>query len=129
MIAIDTNVVVRFFTRDESAQSTLADECIAKGVFVSDSVLMETEWVLRKAFGWQRARINHALRKFLAIKQVSVAQPDYLLWALDRHHEGADLADMIHLIAARGQSGFATFDRELARMAVEDIPVSVRLLG
>ena len=129
MIAIDTNVVVRFLTREEPTQSALADDCIGRGVFVSDSVLMETEWVLRKAFGWQRARINHALRKFLAVEEVNVAQPDHLLWALDRHHDGADLADMIHLIAARGQSGFVTFDRDLARMAADDIPVSIRLLG
>jgi|SRR3954470_9748852 predicted nucleic-acid-binding protein len=129
MIAIDTNVVVRFLTRDEPKQSALADDCIAQGIFVSDSVLMETEWVLRRAFGWQRARINYAFRMFVAIEQVHVAQPSQLLWALDRHFEGADLADMIHLVAARGQAAFGTFDRELAKLLGENPPVPVRLLG
>jgi predicted nucleic-acid-binding protein len=129
MIAIDTNIVVRFMTRDEAKQSGLAADCIERGVFVSDSVLMETEWVLRKAFGWGRARINHALRAFVSIAHVTVAQPDHLLWALDRHGEGADWADMLHLIAARGQSAFATFDRKLAKLSGKNHLVSVQLLG
>jgi predicted nucleic-acid-binding protein len=128
MIAVDTNVVVRFLTRDEPKQSALAADCVAEGVFVSDTVLIETEWVLRHAFGWRRARINHALRTFLAIEQVSVSQRDHLLWALDRHREGADLADMVHLVAARGQAAFATLDRKLARLSAETAPLPVRLL-
>jgi predicted nucleic-acid-binding protein len=129
MIAIDTNVVVRFLTRDEPKQSALADGCVGEGVFVSDSVLMETEWVLRRAYGWQRARINHALRTFVAIEQVSVAQTDHIIWGLDRHLDGADLADMMHLIAARGQSCFATFDRKLAGLPASGSPLPVQLLG
>jgi predicted nucleic-acid-binding protein len=129
MIAVDPNIVVRFLTRDEPAQSALATECVSRGVFVSDGVLMETEWVLRDAFGWQRARINHALDSFIAIEQVMVAQQDHLLWALERHREGADWADALHLIAARGQTAFATFDRKLARTAAKTSPVPINLLG
>ena len=128
MIAVDTNIVVRFVARDEPEQSALAAGCISEGVFVSEGVLMETEWVLRHAFGWRRARINHALALFLSIEQVTVAQPDHLQWALDRHRDGADWADMLHLIAARGQSAFATFDRKLAALSGNDPPLPLRLL-
>jgi predicted nucleic-acid-binding protein len=128
MIAVDTNIVVRFLARDDPGQGALAAECISGGVFVSDGVLMETEWVLRDAFGWQRARINHALETFLAIEHVAVAQQDHLQWALARHREGADWADALHLIAARGQTAFATFDRKLARTAGKASPVPINLL-
>jgi predicted nucleic-acid-binding protein len=129
MIAVDTNIIVRFLTRDEPKQSALAAKCISGGVFVSDGVLVETEWVLRDAFGWQRARINYALASFIAIEQVTVAQHDHLQWALERHREGADWADALHLIAARGQTAYATFDRKLAKQAGPDSPVAVQLLA
>lgn len=126
MRAIDTSVVVRFILRDEPRQSEAAATCIAGGVFVSDGVMMETEWVLRSV-GWSRPRVNRALESFLAIDQVAVAQPDYLMWALERHLAGADWADMLHLIAARGNEAFVTFDRKLAKRAGDDalLPVAV----
>lgn len=128
MKAIDTNVVVRFILRDEPLQSATAAACIAGGVFVSHGVLMEAEWVLRHV-GWKRPRVNSALASFLAIEQVSVAQPDQIEWALARHLEGADWADMLHLIAARGHDVFTTFDVQLAKRAGADAPVPVAILS
>lgn len=128
MKAIDTNLVLRFILWDDPLQSPVAAACIAEGVFVSDGVLMETGWVL-KHVGWKRAQVNKALKSFLAIEQVSVAQPDRLLWALERHLGGADWADMLHLIAARGHDTFATFDDEVAKRAGADAPVPVTTLS
>ena len=127
MIAIDTNVVVRFVAGDDPDQEALAAACIGTGVFVSHGVLMEAEWVLRGSYGWGRSPINTALAEFLALREVETELPDELQWALDQHRAGADWADMLHLIAARRQSGFATFDRKLVRAAL-DPPVPVELL-
>lgn len=128
MIAVDTNVVVRFITRDDPEQTPRTVRCITQGVYVGDSVLMETEWVLRGSFGWSPRKIGPALRDFINLEQVNVSSPDDLGWALDRYDAGADFADMLHLLSAREFSGFASFEKRLARRAGSDTPTKIILL-
>ncbi len=128
MAAIDTNIVVRFLAADDLKQAEQATRQIEQGVWVSHSVLIETEWVLRASFGWGRARINDALRNFLALRHVEAELHVGLLWALDRHRAGADWADMLHLIAARQEPSFLTFDLNLPKGAGTDSPVAVEVL-
>lgn len=48
MIALDTNILVRFFVRDDEGQALKARALIAASqVLILTTVLMETEWVLR----------------------------------------------------------------------------------
>ncbi|MBI3706689.1 MAG: type II toxin-antitoxin system VapC family toxin, partial [Proteobacteria bacterium] len=48
MIALDTDVVVRFLVDDDHAQGRRARDLIARGgVVVGPTVLLEAEWVLR----------------------------------------------------------------------------------
>jgi predicted nucleic-acid-binding protein len=121
--AVDTNVVARFIMGDDPIQSPQAAECIARGVFVSEGVLMETEWVLRAVAGWDRMRVNEALATLLALENVAVARPGDLAWALDRHRDGADWADMLHLIATRGYDAFVTFEKNLREGSQPPVPV------
>jgi predicted nucleic-acid-binding protein len=128
MKAVDTNVILRFLTVDDSRQSHAATEQIRSGVFVPHSVLMEAEWVLRSGYGWSPERINGELSDLVAMQCVEVDQIDAIHWALDRHRRGADWADMLHLIAAGGHSAFSTFDRKLPKSAGEEPPLPVELL-
>lgn len=128
MRAIDTNVVLRFLTWDDEAQSGVAARCIEDGVFVPHSVLLETEWGLRSGYGWDRQRIGRAFNDFLAIDSVEADQIDALRWALDRFSGGADWADMLHLIASSGHSAFATFDRPLRKQAGGNAPIAIETL-
>ena len=51
MIAIDTNVVVRFLVNDDPEQAQRARRLIeSEDVFLSTTALLETEWVLRVAY-------------------------------------------------------------------------------
>lgn len=53
MIAIDTNIVVRFLTQDDPAQFKQAARLFRETeLFIAESVLLETEWVLRFAYGF-----------------------------------------------------------------------------
>lgn len=90
---------------------------------------METEWVLRRRYRWSRGRINDAFVQFLSLGQIETSVRHDLFWALDRHLAGADWADMLHLLAARGRTSFATFDRKLAKAVGADTPISVTLLA
>ena len=119
MKAVDTNVIVRFLAVDDPRQTLAATKCLQAGVFVPHSVLIETEWVLRSGYGWTAPRINSELTDLIAMRCVEVDQIDAISWALDRHREGADWADMLHLIASRGHDAFSTFDQGLAEAGSE----------
>ena len=64
MLAIDANVIVRVLTRDDPGQAERARRLIeVEEVFVSVTVLLETERVLRGAYGYSaRAEIQRARR-------------------------------------------------------------------
>ena len=128
MNAVDTNLIIRFLTQDDPHQSPLAEQVMQAGVFVSHSVLMETEWVLRSRYGLSREAVATSLRGIVEFEKVSVDEPELVDWAIDRYGKGADLADMFHLIAARHQESFVTFDQGLARRAAADGPLKVELL-
>jgi len=53
MIAVDTNVLVRFLVRDDAKQAARAAALIqANEIWVCKTVLLETEWVLRSLYGF-----------------------------------------------------------------------------
>ena len=66
MIALDTNVLVRFLVQDDPEQARLATEVIdrlsdaAQG-FVSREVLVELVWVLERAYRIGRVEIAGAM--------------------------------------------------------------------
>ena len=56
MLAIDTNVIVRYLTGDHPQQARKARTLIeSEHVFVCTTVLLETEWVLRSVYGLTRS--------------------------------------------------------------------------
>jgi predicted nucleic-acid-binding protein len=76
MLGIDTNVLVRFLIRDDQAQFEKARKLIkrelaaGRRVFVSQLVLLETEWVLRSRYGLQKTRIIEAVSGLLDASDV-----------------------------------------------------------
>ena len=51
MVAIDTNVLVRLLTADDAAQHRVALKLFSSNEkYIPDSVVLETEWVLRAAY-------------------------------------------------------------------------------
>lgn len=128
MIGVDTNVVVRLIVLDDRKQTDLAETQLQRGMFISHGVLIETEWVLRSVYGFDRSRTCQELLRLLDLAGVEVGGLSDVLWAVGRHREGADLADMLHLVSSRDQLAFVTFDRDLPRDAGSDTPVAVELL-
>lgn len=124
MKACDTNIIVRFLTVDDPRQAAIASDYIRAGRFIPLSVLMETERVLRSRYGWSRDR-NKKIGDLRALETIEVDQTDALYWALDRHRDGADWADMLHLIAARGHEAFVTFDDGVVEDAGASAPIPV----
>lgn len=129
MLAIDTSIVVRYLTQDHPEQSPKARDLIMSGtVYVSATVLLETEWVLRSAYGLTKQGVLDTLEAFAGLPQVQFQDPDQIAKALAWAMRGMDFADALHLAATQSVESFVTFDRKLASAAEQAGASSVRLL-
>ena len=118
MLAVDTNVVVRYLTNDDPAQAARARRLLAQHeVFVPLTVLLESEWVLRGVFGFPPADVVRGLRALAGLPRVTVENPGAAAVALDWAEHGLDFADALHVAAAQAHDGFVTFDEALVRTA------------
>jgi predicted nucleic-acid-binding protein len=118
MLAVDTNVIIRYLTRDDAEQFARASALIRREeVFVCTTVLLECEWVLRRAYRYSRDRIAEALRSIAGLPHVMLEDPALALEALDWMEGGMDFADALHLAKAAGCEAFISFDRQLAATA------------
>ena len=128
MIAVDTNIVVRLIVGDDEDQVRRALALAAEQpFFVSYTVLVETEWVLRSRYGYDRAAIATALTAFSQLIRVHYEDGDDVAWAIGRYAIGGELADYIHIAAARMVGRFASFERKLAARAGADAPANVEV--
>ena len=126
MRAVDTNVVVRYLTGDHPEQAARAKAAIDAGhVFVSTTVMLETEWVLRSVYGFAGKEVAAALRAFAGLPDVSVENPVLLAEALDRVDKGMDFADALHLGSAARCDAMLTFGRRFVATA-KGAPIRVR---
>jgi predicted nucleic-acid-binding protein len=118
VIAVDTNIVVRYLVEDHVPQTDLADVVLRSGaVLVPKTVLLEAAWVLRTGYGFDRGAVARGLRDLLGLPGVTVEDPGAVARALDLHDQGFDFADALHLASSRRADAFATFDRALRRQA------------
>lgn len=118
MLAVDTNVVVRFLLNDDPAQAAVARRLVENhDVRVPTTVLLETEWVLRSAARLRPERIHRLLTGFIGLPRVSVESPDRAMLALGWLAQGMDFADALHLASCAEGVAFATFDRKLVAAA------------
>lgn len=118
MVAIDTNVVVRFLTGDHPEQSPRAREIVeGQPTFVPVTVVLETEWVLRSAYGYKPAEVARALRAFGGLPGVTIEDAGIVSAAFDLAEQGMDFADALHLGRSDKTDGFLTFDRRFVKAA------------
>ena len=125
MIALDTNILARFYVDDSSDLEAVKQRPIARRLiaspnqlFVPLSVILELEWVLRAFYGFEGADFVSAIKNLLGLPNVSVEEWSRIVDALEWHSKGLDFADALHLSASSRCSEFASFDdRGFARRA------------
>ncbi len=118
MLAIDTNLVIRYLTNDHPKQSPRARALIdGEAVFVPVTVMLEVEWVLRSTYEYRPADVAHAIRSFAGLPTVTVEDGAVVATALDLAERGMDFADALHLGKAAHCSGMASFDRKFVKAA------------
>jgi predicted nucleic-acid-binding protein len=127
MIAIDTNILVRFLTRDDEAQHLKSVELFRNNhVLILDTVWMESEWVPRYAYDFPAAQIVSAFRGVLGLPEVTTENTSRILSALDWHQAGFDFADALHLAGAKETDAFYTFDQGFIQSAASVTNPSVK---
>lgn len=113
MVAIDTNVLVRLLTRDNESQYRASRALFASDeILIPDSVILETEWVLRCAYELGPAEICAALRKVFGLDKVRLENLPRVARAMAWHEAGLDFADAFHLASSQEQAALKTFDRQ-----------------
>ena len=130
MIAVDTNIIVRLVTGDDPVQLERAMSLAAlEPFYVSLTVVAETEWVLRSRYEYDRAIIHAALTSLPELVPMVYEDEVGVRWALDRYALGGELADYLHIVAARNIGRFATFEKRLAMRAGGDTPTAIETLS
>lgn len=125
MLGLDTNVLVRFLVRDDEAQFDRSRKLIkrevsaGRPVFVSQLVLLETEWVLRSRYGLAKTEIVETVSRLLDAADIQFEDEPSIEAALFVWKDSnAGFADC--LIGTRnkrlGCSATATFDTRASKL-------------
>lgn len=121
MIALDTNVVVRFLVQDDKSQARASRELMAglttaRPGFLSDVVLVETYWVLTRAYGIDRAASIGHLEALVSAPEIAVESSRAVRAACEAAHAGADFPDaLIDGVAHQhGCTEVVSFDKRAA---------------
>ena len=122
MRSLDTNVLARFFIDDAddaqaAKQRPAAIAALSGRSFVSVTVLLELEWVMRGFYELPTREISRVLRALASIEHISLEDRNAVLVAVDAFDKGLDFADALHIARSSRASGFATFDRRLEKRA------------
>ncbi len=116
MTGVDTNIIVRLLTGDDKQQFLKAQEVFtAQQIFIADTVLLETEWVLRFAYKFKPIEIRQAFIKLLGLANVHVPHPEKINLVLKLYEKKLDFADAMHLVANNHNDTFLTFDKTFIR--------------
>ena len=125
MIALDTNVVIRYLAQDDARQSAAATRLMEKTLspdnpgFVAIITVCEIAWVLSECYGADRERIHAVIKGMLETKQIVVESAE-LVWKALRawRSSAADLSDALigQVAAAHGAQRVLTFDKAAAKL-------------
>lgn len=125
MIAVDTNVLVRLVVDEDQDQTArarnllLAVESKGEQVLVLVGVVLETFWVMRSIYGYEREDVGDVLASLLALSAVQFEHADAVARAVNRYRTAGDFPDLLFVELARdlGADAFATFDKKLLPLA------------
>ena len=123
MIALDTNVLARFYLNDEPRQAAVAARLLMEeDVFIPKTVLLELEWVMRGAAGIGHEGVARSMSHLLSLKNVRIEDEPAVRAAFKAFSKGVDFADALHMASGAGTTRFVTFDNRLAKRSARVLP-------
>lgn len=121
MIAVDTNILVRFLTHDDQGQFDRVEHLFRKysgsgEIFIAALVILEMNWVLSSLYGWAPERFYDAVEDILCCPSFVVESDGKVRNALNacRRNSRLDFSDALigYTGAQRGLTTY-TFDKQL----------------
>ena len=120
MIAIDTNILIRYITQDDELQSKAVERLLAKydgetqSIFINNIVLCELVWVLDRGYKYSKEQITSTMRIIFSTTEFAFEHHNILWLTLeDYEHNKADFADCL-IARINNNHGFKktyTFDK------------------
>ena len=118
MISVDTNVIVRLLTRDDERQYKKSYSIFnSQEIFIPDTVILETEWVLRYAYNFEPEDICNAFVNLFGLKNIHLSNPSFIAQAIEWHKRGMDFSDAMHLTHCQQHEKLYTFDKKFSSKA------------
>lgn len=126
MIGLDTNVLIRYLTQDDPVQSAKATDIFERRLtlkspgFVSIVAMVETVWVLDRAYGLTTQEIATAVERLLQIEVLTIEDEQEVFTAMVALKQGrGSFADaMVAELGARaGCTRTLTFDHKALRLS------------
>jgi predicted nucleic-acid-binding protein len=118
MIGLDTNVLIRYLTQDDPVQSAKAREILERRLtpknpgFVSVVAMVETVWVLDRAYGLRAREIATAVERLLQVEVLAIENEQAL-----KQGRGSFADALIAELGARaGCTRTLTFDQKALRL-------------
>ena len=123
MVALDTNVLLRYILDDDVDQSERARSLIhslspTNRAFMGREVILELVWVLTRVYEFNRSLIVNTLLSLIYAKEFDVEEAPSLEQAISLfEHSQSDLSDLLILVAARRKRALPvySFDKQLAK--------------
>jgi predicted nucleic-acid-binding protein len=125
MIGLDTNILIRYLTLDDPAQSAKATEILERRLtpsnpgFVSVVAMVETVWVLDRAYGFTNKEIATAVERLLQVEVLEIENEQQVFTAMVALKQGrGSFADALiaELALRAGCTRTLTFDQKAARL-------------
>ncbi len=132
MLALDTNILVRWLVDDDRRQSAqvlaLFEAARARDerMYVPATVALELEWVLRSRYDFDKETVLLAFNALLETREVDFQSERSMEQALHLYRRGkAEFADCLHAAEcmSAGRAPMLSFDAKAAKLP------GVQLLG
>ena len=131
MIGLDSNILIRYLAQDDPIQSRKATELIERRLteddpgFVSVVAMVETAWVLERAYGLAEDEIAAAIERTLQADVLVVENEQEVFTAMIalKERRGSFADALIGALGVRaGCSRTLTFDRKALRLSGFALP-------
>ena len=117
MIAVDTNILARFYCDDPHDKQSKLQRPLARrtllespSIFVPLTVVLELEWVMRGFYEFEPESFCQSMEHLLGMPHATVERWEAVDDALHLHRQGLDFADALHLSCSSHCAKLVTFD-------------------
>jgi predicted nucleic-acid-binding protein len=125
MIGLDTNILIRYLTQDDPVQSAKATEILERRLtpnnpgFVGVVAMVETVWVLARAYGLTAQKIANVVERLLQVEVLAIENDQEIFTAMValKLGRGSFTDALIAELGARaGCTRTLTFDQKAVRL-------------